>query len=210
MLDQRLSLSVPATVTTPIATSTDAGRTPLVVLASTTSAPPSPAAQPPTDQHRISSAVSRLFRIASRAKHEMAQQDPDLRDFAVMVVIATLVERGPQRSTGLADCMLMDPSQVSRHVATAVRAGLVERRADPDDGRATLLAVTDAGQARYVRFAEARARHLEAVVADWGPAETEQFATHLERFVTAFEQHIAHAAADSATSPRSTTSLENA
>ncbi len=157
----------------------------------------------PPGQHRISAAVSRLFRIAARAKHDMASQDPDLRDFAVMVVLAPLVEHGPLRSTALADAVLMDPSQVSRHVATAVHDGLVERRADPGDGRAIRLVVTPAGEERFGRFTAARARHLDAVVADWEPAEVEQFGRQLDRFVRALEKRIT--TATTTTTPTTTT-----
>lgn len=152
--------------------------------------PPAAVGGLPPEQHRISAAVSRLFRITARAKHDMASQDPDLRDFAVMVVLAPLVEHGPLRSTALADAVLMDPSQVSRHVATAVHDGLVERRADPGDGRAIRLVVTPAGEERFGRFTAARARHLDAVVADWEPAEVEQFGRSLDRFVRALEKRL--------------------
>jgi DNA-binding MarR family transcriptional regulator len=137
----------------------------------------------------ISDAVSRMFRITARAKHELAQRDPAMKDFAVMVVLANLVERGPQRSASLASCLHLDPSQVSRHVATAVRAGLVERRIDPVDGRAIQLVPTLAGQRRYLEFAAARAAHLEEVVADWDTTDIEIFARYLDRFVNAFERH---------------------
>lgn len=145
--------------------------------------------------HRISQAVSRLFRISARAKHEMAQRDPAMRDLSVMLVLSALVERGSMRSSDLADCLRLDPSQVSRHIATAVRDGLVERRADPDDGRATLLAPTPLGRDRNARFAEMRTRQLDQVTADWDAVDVDRFAGLFERFVTAFDQTLSRGGA---------------
>lgn len=145
---------------------------------------------PPGRGAAIGDALSRLFRISARSKHEMVQRDPALRDFAVMVVLATLVERGPQRSTALAGCLHLDPSQVSRNVASAVRDGLLERRIDPVDGRAVQLVPTPAGEHRYREFARARAAHLEEVVADWDIADIDSFAHYLDRFVASFEKHF--------------------
>ena len=47
----------------------------------------------------------------------------------------------------LAEHSGLDPSTVSRAVAALVAHGLVERRADQADKRASLLAITDAGRA---------------------------------------------------------------
>lgn len=137
----------------------------------------------------ISDAISRLYRISARAKHELVQRTPAMKDFAVMVVLANLVERGPQRSATLAGCLHLDPSQVSRHVAAAVRDGLVERRIDPTDGRAIQLVPTPAGVQRHREFTDARARHLDEVVADWDGADIDRFVRYLNRFVSSFEEH---------------------
>ena len=143
----------------------------------------------PSRSAAISDAISRLFRISARAKHEMAQRNPAMKDVAVMVVLANLVERGPQRSITLAGYLHLDPSQVSRHVAAAVRDGLVERRIDPADGRAIQLVPTPAGLQRHREFTDARARHLDEVIADWDEADIDRFARYLDRFVSSFEQH---------------------
>ena len=49
---------------------------------------------------------------------------------------------GPMRAGALAECLQSDPSTVSRQVAALVKDGLLERRADPADGRASLLVLT--------------------------------------------------------------------
>ena len=50
---------------------------------------------------------------------------------------------GPHRSNALAEAVHSDPSTVSRQIAALVKVGYVERRPDPADGRACLLAATD-------------------------------------------------------------------
>src|SRR2546430_9177235 len=66
-------------------------------------------------------------------------------DRSAIILLKTLAALGPSRSSALAAAVHSDPSTVSRQVAALVRDGLVERRADQDDGRASLLAATPAG-----------------------------------------------------------------
>jgi len=64
------------------------------------------------------------------------------------------------RVASLATHQLVDPSVVSRQVASLEKRGLVARRTDPDDGRASLVSLTDAGREKV---AEVRRLHLETV-----------------------------------------------
>ncbi len=85
------------------------------------------------------------------------------------------------RRTGL------DPSTVSRSVAALVTHGLVERRPDPADGRASVLAVTDAG---HVALAEARDWSdglMTRALANWSPDEIETLNSTLGRLITDVE-----------------------
>ena len=66
-------------------------------------------------------------------------------------MLKCLQTEGPLRAGALADCLQSDPSTVSRQVAALVKDGLLERRADPDDGRASLLVLTDAATRRAGR-----------------------------------------------------------
>src|SRR5262245_11500612 len=66
-------------------------------------------------------------------------------DRSAFILLKNLIHMGPSRSSALAAAVHSDPSTVSRQVAALVRDGLVERRADQDDGRASLLAATPAG-----------------------------------------------------------------
>ncbi|GAA3883322.1 hypothetical protein GCM10022243_55030 [Saccharothrix violaceirubra] len=102
-----------------------------------------------------------------------------------MIATLTLIDRsGGCHAKELAATTGRDPSTVSRAVGTLVAHGLVERRIDPVDRRAGVLAVTDAGRGA---LAEARTWHddlLRRVLADWSPAEVTALTAALGRLTT--------------------------
>jgi DNA-binding MarR family transcriptional regulator len=104
-------------------------------------------------------------------------------DIATFPVLTRLAVEGPQRSGEIAAAMCADPSTVSRQVAALVRTGLVERRADPGDGRASLLAVTDRGHLVLEEQRRARAERLGEALGDWTPEARADLADLLGRFV---------------------------
>ncbi|MEV1121835.1 MarR family winged helix-turn-helix transcriptional regulator [Actinosynnema sp. NPDC049800] len=75
----------------------------------------------------------------------------------------------------------LDPSTVSRAVAALVANGLVERRADPDDGRASILVVTERGHAELAAARDWYDRLLGRALADWSPEEVQALTTSLGR-----------------------------
>jgi DNA-binding MarR family transcriptional regulator len=111
-------------------------------------------------------------------------------DRSTIVLLKTMVMHGPSRSSELAAAIHSDPSTVSRQVAALVRDGLVERRADPEDGRASVLAPTEAGlnlleeQRRRLGLALAR------VVREWDPEDVSRFLELFERFVADHERAL--------------------
>jgi DNA-binding MarR family transcriptional regulator len=67
-------------------------------------------------------------------------------------------------------------------VATLEAAGLAARVADPSDGRASLVGLTDDGRDLLGRFRQGRREGLREVVEDWSAEEVARFANLLERF----------------------------
>ena len=91
------------------------------------------------------------------------------------------------RVAALAEQQLVDPSVASRQIAGLERDGLLTRRPDPEDGRAALVSLTDAGLAR---LGQVRDMHVEAIAASvqhWSVERIDRFATDLLEFVTAAE-----------------------
>jgi DNA-binding MarR family transcriptional regulator len=103
------------------------------------------------------------------------------QDRSAMLLLFPLME-GPQRPGALAELCYSDPSTISRQVAELVRRDLVRREPDPSDGRASLLAITDAGREVCERVRTLRRALLAAAVASWTDAELTNFAGLLSRF----------------------------
>jgi DNA-binding MarR family transcriptional regulator len=111
-------------------------------------------------------------------------------DRSAIILLKTLAHLGPSRSSALATAVHSDPSTVSRQVAALVRDGLVERRADQDDGRASLLAATPAGIALLEEQRKRMGISLARVVKSWAPEELERFVELFERFVADNEAYL--------------------
>jgi DNA-binding MarR family transcriptional regulator len=122
---------------------------------------------------------------------------------ATRLLLRTVAELGPMRTTDLAASVHSDLSTVSRQTASLVAAGLLERRSDPADGRASVLALTPAGEAATAEHDRARADFYAQVLDGWTPAELRQFGAALARFTAAYDQVLAaRVLARSAARPR--------
>ncbi len=91
--------------------------------------------------------------------------------------LGTLLRHGPVRSGALAEHLRIAPRSATEVIDALVDRGLVARRPDPADRRATLVAVTDAGAelGRAVRAARAsEADRVFAVLDDTDRAELER------------------------------------
>lgn len=144
-----------------------------------------------------------LMRTVRRAKARMLASSGNDVDSAGQVLLHTVAAEGPMRASALAASVQADLSTVSRQVTALVGDGLLERQADQDDGRATVLALTRAGRAAIARHEEGRRAFFEAVLDGWTPEETDQFARQLERFTSSYDQvHAARTGGSPTTLPR--------
>jgi DNA-binding MarR family transcriptional regulator len=146
---------------------------------------PSPSQDELTVASRIGTGLARLIRLIERAA---STREGEL-DRPSFMLLYTLVCAGPSRVTALAAAVHSDPSTVSRQAAHLVEFGLLERRADPADGRASLLAVTEEGMALLDRARKRRDERMVAITEGWQPAEREQFAALLDRFVADYAEN---------------------
>jgi DNA-binding MarR family transcriptional regulator len=137
----------------------------------------------------ILSEVLRLVRLVERTRAHFATGPADGVEHAAYVLLAHLNCVGPVRASALAEAVHSDPSTISRQISGLVKAGLVERRPDPEDGRACLLAATSEGERVFEAKRRARRRHTAAMLTHWSPADRNQFVTLLDRFNTDFENY---------------------
>ncbi|MGH3979151.1 MAG: MarR family winged helix-turn-helix transcriptional regulator [Pseudonocardiaceae bacterium] len=140
----------------------------------------------------------RLSRLMERTAAQLAAQRGDGVERASYQLLVNLVREGPQRTSTLAEAVHSDPSTVSRQAASLVHLGLLERRPDPEDGRACLLAATPEGERVHAERRRRRNEHLAAMTRDWPEADRRMFVTLLERFNNDFAHHRPHILAEDA------------
>jgi DNA-binding MarR family transcriptional regulator len=129
-----------------------------------------------------------LQRTVRRAKARLLDAAGNDVESASHALLHTVQSEGPMRASALAASVHSDLSTVSRQVTVLVSRGLLERRADQLDGRASLLAVTDAGLAAIAQHERGRQSFFDDVLTGWSTEELEQFAQQLERFTAAYDQ----------------------
>jgi DNA-binding MarR family transcriptional regulator len=130
-------------------------------------------------------ALMRTF-VRTRSKVLAAAQH-DV-EWSAHILLRALSMGGPMRASALAEAVESDPSTVSRQVAALVRDGLVERRADPEDGRASLLVLTPKADEILRAQNEIRVQHFNHMLSDWTARDLRRFAALLERFTAAYDQ----------------------
>src|ERR1700742_756817 len=106
------------------------------------------------------------MRGLARVKAQLLALARDDVYWSAHLLITRLAVEGPSRLSELAEKMQADPSTVSRQVANLVNDGYVERRADPADGRASLLVVTERGRQLYAEHLRLRNEHYQRLLAD--------------------------------------------
>lgn len=133
--------------------------------------------------------IVRFARLMKRATARFSSQRKDGVEQAAYVLLAVLATEGPQRTTALAEAVHSDTSTVSRQVGALVRHGLVERQADPADGRACLLAATHTGVACFEHQRRARTEQIADVLGHWTPDDLRTVTALLDRLNTDFETY---------------------
>jgi DNA-binding MarR family transcriptional regulator len=133
--------------------------------------------------------IVRFARLMKRSGARFASQQRDGVEQAAYYLLAVLATEGPQRTTALAEAVHSDTSTVSRQVGALVRHGLVERQADPADGRACLLAATPTGATCFDQQRRARTAQIADVLGHWTSEDLRTVASLLERLNTDFESY---------------------
>src|SRR3989442_1450391 len=138
------------------------------------------------DVVQVANEFVRLMRSFNRMRQQFLAAAAHDVEWSSHMVLRALAAEGPMRSSLLAERMESDPSTVSRQVAALVRDGLVERQADPMDGRATLLVLTGRADAVLADHYDKRNRHFARMLADWNERDIKRFSVLLERFTDDF------------------------
>ncbi|GAB2765476.1 MarR family winged helix-turn-helix transcriptional regulator [Amycolatopsis magusensis] len=140
----------------------------------------------------------RFMRLVNRAKAQVAKQGPDGIERAAYAILFTLIHEGPQRTSKLAEALHSEISTISRQSSSLVQHGLVERTADPEDGRACLLAPTAEGLRVFEENRKTRNVWLAALLADWPDGDRQTLMRLLDRLNVGIEKQQAQHAEDQA------------
>jgi DNA-binding MarR family transcriptional regulator len=97
-------------------------------------------------------------------------------------LIRRLEGSDPIRASDLAALMSLDLSTVSRQIASLEAHGLVERRQDPLDGRASLLELSARGRSVCARVCAARRELFGEFLRGWPGRDVASLAQLLTRF----------------------------
>ncbi|MGY1856392.1 MarR family winged helix-turn-helix transcriptional regulator [Modestobacter sp. SYSU DS0290] len=137
---------------------------------------------------RMTAGLARLLRTTRQLGHRVAADlYGDLPSFG-WAVLAPLEEHGPQRCSALAGYAGVDVSVASRQVAALERAGYVQRRPDPQDGRASLISLSDAGAAALARTRDVRSQWALSALDDWTEDEAREFTRSLEKLADGLDR----------------------
>ncbi len=104
-----------------------------------------------------------------------------------MTAMFLLTQRGPLRPTALAAALGISAAATSRLVATLASAGLVTRTPDPEDARATRIALTERGVASATALHDEGDRLSQRLLAHWTDDERTIFTRLMHRYADAVE-----------------------
>jgi DNA-binding MarR family transcriptional regulator len=151
-------------------------------------APSADARTPSADEVAVAESLVTLARTFSRARAQLLAAAAHDVEWSAQIALKCLATEGPMRASDLAEHTRADPSTVSRQVAALVREGLLERRADPEDGRASLLVLTKKAAGVIKSHDELRNKHFAALLDDWSVRDVRTFARLLRRFTDDFQR----------------------
>jgi DNA-binding MarR family transcriptional regulator len=103
-------------------------------------------------------------------------------DRASYLIARTLETTGPASINGLASALGLDATTVTRQVATMHASRLVVRRADPGDGRVSLIRLSEKGHRTMRAVQLVRRQRIEALLSDWAEKDRLELGRLLGKF----------------------------
>jgi DNA-binding MarR family transcriptional regulator len=113
-----------------------------------------------------------IVRTARRLRQEAASEAGGLTPTST-AALATIERHGPLTPSELAEIERVKRPTVTRTLGSLERQGLVERTADPADGRSSLVSVNAAGRERLRRLRRRKNAYLARRMRDLSAGEVE-------------------------------------
>ena len=124
----------------------------------------------------------RELKTAAQLQHawimQSWQDEPGLHPAAAML-LSDLAKHGETRPSELAKRRFVDLSVVSRQIAQLTAAGLIDRRPAPEDGRASLVRVSEKGLEMLTRWRGRYLEFMENALGGWDDERVTGLATRL-------------------------------
>lgn len=111
--------------------------------------------------------------------------DGDTVDPAQAAILYRLKCHGAMRLGDLAEAMRLDASTVSRHVQQLGEQGYLDREPDPEDGRARIIVISEAGRRAVKNTFDHRRAIITTAMTDWDDADRERLRDDLVRLTAA-------------------------
>lgn len=109
-----------------------------------------------SDAERLTLVIGRLNRRLQAATGGLSH--------GLLSALAVVAKRGPIRLSDLAQLEGVSAPSMTRTIAELESRGLVERRSDPDDGRAVLVEVASAGETAITEARATRAQVMQELL----------------------------------------------
>ena len=116
--------------------------------------------RPASDAVRLAMAVSRL---RSRIRIEAGLRSTGI-PISQLAVRARIIEEGPTTAAALAAAEHVTQQAIAQSLATLKERGLVEKQADPSDGRKSLVTATAAGRKLRASLTASREEWLNRAI----------------------------------------------
>src|ERR1700740_10565 len=130
-----------------------------------------------SDAVRLAMAV---FRLRSRIRIESGLRSTGI-PISQLAVLARIINEGPTTASALAAGEHVTPQAIAQSLATLKERGLVEKQADPSDGRKSLVTATATGRELMEGIAASREEWLtQAIDAAVRPEERPLLAEAIE------------------------------
>ena len=118
-----------------------------------------------------SEVASHLRITIARTARRLRQEAGGELTAAQTAALATVERHGPLTPSELAELERVQRPSATRIIARLAEAGLVERAADPSDGRVSLVSITRAGVAELKRLRTRKNAYLARRLRELDPAD---------------------------------------
>jgi len=141
-----------------------------------------------TALNNVEHQISLLWRRARSVSQQLSRQvHPDMEP-AAYGLLTVIRREGPIRLTDLALNIGVGKPSVSRQIAFLESLGLVSKEADPLDGRAQAIRLTEKGEEKMHQVQDARRQVFRERLGEWPVEELQTLAEYVAKLNTIYER----------------------